>query len=153
MKTSPDQTSLIAPGSQVEVRDEVWLVRAVQETPADGLMVRVVGTSEFVRDHEATFFTALETIAPLIPEDVEFVADDSPNYRRSRLFLEALLRKTPLPLTEPRLTVAHRQLLDPLEYQQLPVRHALEGVAAPPARRRRRRAGQDARGRHDPLPS
>ena len=92
--------SLIAAGGQVVVRDEEWLVRAVQHTPADGLMVRCVGTSGIVRDTEATFFTHLDDVQPLRPEDTEFVADDTPGFRKARLYLESMIRKTPIPATE-----------------------------------------------------
>lgn len=60
--TPNDLVSLIAPGAQVEVRDEEWLVRATQMTPSDGLLVRCIGTSVLVRDTEATFFTDLDLI-------------------------------------------------------------------------------------------
>lgn len=40
------------------MRDEEWLVRSVVRTNTDGWMVKVIGTSEFVRDQEATFFDA-----------------------------------------------------------------------------------------------
>jgi hypothetical protein len=48
MGTATGELGLIAPGSQVVVRDEEWLVRSVQETPADGLMVKLIGVSEQV---------------------------------------------------------------------------------------------------------
>lgn len=51
--TSADLLPHIASGAQIVVRDEEWLVRSVQETPSDGLMVRCIGTSTFVRDCEA----------------------------------------------------------------------------------------------------
>ena len=76
--TRADALSLLAPGAQVEVRDEEWLVRAVQQTAEDGLMVRVIGTSELVRDREATFFTELDEVSPLRPEDTVLVADPAP---------------------------------------------------------------------------
>jgi len=119
---------LIAPGAQVVVRDEEWLVRAVQQTPADGKLVRVIGASELVRDQEATFFTELDDVQPLRPEDTTLVLDPTPGFRRSRLYLEALIRKTPLPAAETRLAVGHRQLLDQLEYQRHPVKAALEAL-------------------------
>ena len=103
--TSPDLLPLIAAGSQVEVRDEEWLVRQVQQTPADGLLVRCIGTSTLVRDTEASFFTNLDRIIPLRPEDTTLVQDDSPNFRTSRLYLEAVLRKTPIPATNTDLAV------------------------------------------------
>lgn len=125
MATKSDDIALLAPGAQVEVRDEEWIVRSVQATASDGHLVRCIGTSELVRDQEASFFTSLDDVKPLRPEDTRLVADDSPNFRRSRLMLEALLRKTPLPIGDPRPAIGHRQLLDELEYQKQAVDKAL----------------------------
>ncbi len=124
-RTAADLLPHIASGAQVVVRDEEWLVRSVQETPSDGLMVRCIGTSTFVRDCEATFFTNLDFVRPLRPEETRLVDDDSPNFRRSRLYLEAILRKTPVPSTDTALAVAGRQLLDEMQYQRRAVRKAL----------------------------
>jgi ERCC4-related helicase len=128
MPTPSAALPLIAPGAQVVVRDEEWLVRAVQQTPVDGKLVRVIGASELVRDQEASFFTELDEVQPLRPEDTTLVLDPTPGFRRSRLHLEALIRKTPLPAAETRLAVGHRQLLDQLEYQRHPVKVALEAL-------------------------
>ncbi len=100
--------SYIVAGSEVVVRDEEWLVRSTQETPADGLLVRCIGISTLVRDTEATFLSSLDRIEPLRPEETELVTDDSPGFRRSRLYLEAVLRKTPIPATDHGLAVSHR---------------------------------------------
>ena len=113
------------------MRDEEWLVRSVQQTPSDGLLVRCIGTSTLVRDTEATFFTNLDRIEPLRPEDTELVHDDSPNFRRSRLYLEAILRKTPVPSTDTDLAVASRQLLDRLEYQRRAVAQGARPASGP----------------------
>ena len=45
----------------------------------------------------------------------------------SRLFLEATLRRTPLPQSERGLALPDRFLLDPLTYQQRPAELALKG--------------------------
>lgn len=113
-----------APGSVVVVRDQEWIVTGV-ERATDGWFINVQGLSELVRDTEATFSTALDRIVESDPRRTEVVADDSPGYRKSRLWLEAVLRKTAIPLTDPRLTVAHRGLADPLPYQVAAVRQAL----------------------------
>lgn len=128
MSTPTELIPRIAGGAQVVVRDEEWLVRSVQQTPADGLMVRCIGTSALVRDTEATFFTTLDRIEPLRPEDTRFVPDDSPGYRNARLYLEAVIRKTPVPATETGLSVASGQLLNRLEYQRRAAAKALEGL-------------------------
>ncbi|GHD60549.1 DEAD/DEAH box helicase [Streptomyces goshikiensis] len=115
-------------GAQVLVRDEVWLVKSSVRTKADGARVEVVGVSDFVRDQEAVFFTRLDTIELIDPRDTRLIADDSPNYRRSRLFLEAVLRRTALPQSERRLALADSFLMDPLPYQRRPAELALSGA-------------------------
>ncbi|MFJ9564829.1 hypothetical protein ACIRQQ_32940 [Streptomyces fuscichromogenes] len=102
MTHQPDVSeSRFPPGAQILVRDEEWLVKNV--TPSrDGAKIEAVGVSEFIRDEPAVFFTEIERLAGhavriLDPEDTEPVEDPTDHFRRSRLFLEALLRKTPLP--------------------------------------------------------
>ena len=128
MATKSALIPLITPGARVVVRDEDWMVRSVVDTPADGRLVRVMGVSELVSDLEATFFTSIDDIEPVRPEDTQLVADDSGGYRRSRLWLEALLRKTPVPVSDNRLTIGHRQLLTELAYQRLPAYKALDAL-------------------------
>ena len=120
--------SLLAPGSQVVVRDEEWVIRARSAALTMGLKISVVGTSELVRDQEATFYTSLDRVQPLDPNGTRLVPDITPNFRSSRLYLESLLRKTPVPISESRLTVGPLQLLDSMEYQRQPVAKALEAL-------------------------
>ncbi|MBQ1075444.1 DEAD/DEAH box helicase [Micromonospora sp. C31] len=122
------QEATFAPGSRIVVRDEEWLVRSVKTGTADGTMIKAVGVSEFVQDVEATFFTALDAIQAMRPEETVLVRDTSSRFRQSRLFLEAVFRRTPLPRTERGLALADRFLLDPLTYQQRPVELALSGL-------------------------
>ncbi len=126
--TPADLLPLLAPGAQVVVRDEEWLVQSTQSTPADGLLVKCIGTSTLVKDAEATFLTNLDRVEPLRPEDTELVYDVTPSFRGSRLYLESVLRKTPVPATNTDLTVATRQLLDELEYQKRATHQALTGL-------------------------
>lgn len=114
----------IAPGSIVVVRDMEWLVTAVEMT-ADGLLVRVQGLSELVRDTTAAFYESLDRIEPMDPSAARVIADDSPGFRRAKLWLEATLRKTSVPIGAEGLTVSTQMLSDPLDYQQSAVRQAL----------------------------
>nr|WP_286185623.1 helicase-related protein [Sphaerisporangium cinnabarinum] len=107
------------------VRDEEWLVTQVEPT-TDGYFVHVVGLSALVRDTEAIFSTAIDDVVVADPAETTVVADGSPRYRESRLWLEAMLRKTPVPIADPALTTAHRALADPLPYQFAAVRKALD---------------------------
>lgn len=125
MERSIESDLAIAPGSVVVVRDEEWLVRETEET-ADGLLVHVQGLTELVRDTRACFYRSLDDIRPLDPAAAQVVADDSPRYRRSRVWLESMFRRTPLPLADPTLTVSTRALADPLAYQRTAVRKVLD---------------------------
>ncbi|MGI5324455.1 DEAD/DEAH box helicase [Actinomadura nitritigenes] len=115
------------PGARIEVRDAEWIVRTCAPV-ADGYKITAVGASEFVQDEEAVFFTDLEQVSLLRPEDTVLEQDATPHFAKSRLFLEAVLRRTPLPQTERGLALADRFLLDPLIYQQRPAELALQGV-------------------------
>jgi superfamily II DNA or RNA helicase len=116
----------VAPGSVVIVRDEEWLVTGVEHT-SDGRLLRCQGLSELVRDTTASFYEGLDTdLRVLNPAEATVVADDSPHYRRSRLWLEATLRKTAVPLDGTALTVSGDMLANPLGYQQAAVRKALD---------------------------
>lgn len=115
----------VAPGSIVWVRDEEWLVTQVARN-RDGVLITCQGLSELVQGTTAQFSQALDTIEVSDPHLTRVVADDSPNYRRARLWLEAALRKTPLPVDDPTLAVVDGVLADPLDYQRTAVRKALD---------------------------
>ncbi|MEV4344991.1 helicase-related protein [Actinoplanes sp. NPDC049596] len=117
----------VAPGSVVVIRDEEWLVQAVEET-TDGPLIHVRGLSELVRDSTASFFDNpdLDVIQPMDPAAADVVADDSPQYRQARLWLESTFRKTAVPLGDRSLTVSTQALARPLSYQQAAVRKALD---------------------------
>ncbi|GAA1730500.1 DEAD/DEAH box helicase [Brachybacterium phenoliresistens] len=116
---------VISPGSLVVVRDETWLVTAVEDT-ADGPLYSVRGVSDFVKDQSAAFYASIDTVRALNPEDARVVADTSPRYRRTRLWIEATLRKSPVPVDHPGLTVAADMLADDLPYQCEAVELALD---------------------------
>jgi hypothetical protein len=59
----------------------------------------------------------------LEPAHTELVADPSPGYRRTRLYLESLLRQSPP--RDARLYRGHRGAMDPAEYQLVPAGKAL----------------------------
>ncbi|WP_286960684.1 helicase-related protein [Arsenicicoccus sp. UBA7492] len=114
----------VAPGSIVWIRDEEWLVTQVGRN-RDGILVSCQGLSELVAGTSAQFSAAFDDIEVADPRATRVVPDDSPNYRQSRLWLEAALRKTPLPVDDPHLAVVDGMLADPLDYQRTAVRQAL----------------------------
>lgn len=115
----------VAPGSVVQVRDEEWLVSTVEQTD-DGQLLTVQGLSDLVRGTTAKFYEHLDNIIPLDPHDATPVADASPHYRDARLWLEATLRKTPIPLGEPTLAASKYALAKRLQYQYSAVQQALD---------------------------
>jgi len=119
-----DATSLaLAPGARVEIRDEEWMVRTVKPTRFSGQAVHVVGVSELVRGKESIFLSELDKIHELKPEETALVHDDSPQYRRSRLYLDALLRRSPA--TDDALYVGPRGAIRCVDYQFQPAAKAL----------------------------
>lgn len=120
-----DQPLNIAPGSIVVIRDEQWLVTSAEQG-ADGWLVRVRGLSELVADTTAAFYSSLDKIEPQDPKQANVVADGSSGYRDARLWLEALLRKTPVPYGDQAITVSTHMLADQLGYQQAAITAALD---------------------------
>lgn len=107
------------------VRDAEWLVLATEETKS-GLLVRVQGLSDLVRGATASFYSDFDEIQPLDPSEAKIKSDDSPGYRRTKLWLEATIRKTPLPLGGPELSVSAHMLANTLGYQRAAVRQAFD---------------------------
>src|ERR1022692_5331897 len=119
------------PGARIVVRDTEWLVRSCVRTEHDGYQIKATGVSEFVRNEDAVFFTELEHPKPALlqPEETVLVRDDTPGFAMSRLYLEATLRRTPLPQSERGLAATPDSfLLDKLTYQQRPAELALKNL-------------------------
>ena len=120
-----DQALDIAPGAIVEVRDEQWLVSAVEQT-ADGELLTVRGVSELVEGTTAQFYRSIDSVRTQDPSQTRVVADASSHYAKTRLWLESTLRKTSLPISDPQPTLTSHALADALTYQRHAVEKALE---------------------------
>ena len=107
------------------VRDEEWLVTKAEQG-ADGWLIHVRGLSELVADGTAAFYESLDKIEVQDPREAKVVADGSSGYRDARLWLEAMLRKTPAPYGDQSLTVSTHMLADALRYQKAAVTRALD---------------------------
>src|SRR5271166_4546364 len=118
--------AVLAPGARVVVRDEEWLVRSSVPVATGGDAIRVVGMSELVRNQERSFLTALDEITEMRPEDTDLVTDNSPQYRRSRLYLESLLRRTPP--TDDKVYLGHQAALNFARYQLVPAHRGLASL-------------------------
>lgn len=118
----------VSAGELVVVRDEEWLVRSVRQTAGDGVRLEVTGVSELVRDQNAVFYSGLDDIERLDPRAATLVFDETPAFRRSRLWLESVLRRSPVPVSDTRITVGNRGLLDRMDYQLRPAEWALRNL-------------------------
>lgn len=122
----------VAPGSLVVVRDEEWVVTQVAQTQ-DGTLVTAQGLSELVAGTTAQFYSELDEIVPFDPRRTRVVADGSKNHQQARLWLEATLRKTALPIDDDRLAVTPEGDIDPDELERLAIRrhrHSPDDVTA-----------------------
>src|SRR3954469_7046589 len=126
MSTHARQLDLIAPGSRVVVRDLEWQIVSI-ERQAMGTrgIVHCVGRDELVRDQSAAFYTDIDRVEPEDPARTKFRLDTSPNGIETRLVLESLVRRTPLPISHTSLSVGHSMLADDLPYHREPFRAAM----------------------------
>lgn len=114
-----------APGARVIIRDEEWLVRRVDRTSSGSEALSVAGLSPLVQGQEKIFLSSLESdIRVVDPCNTQFVGDESPYYRQSRLYLESLLRQTPP--TDKSLYVGQKAAIDLVPYQLDPAIQALK---------------------------
>lgn len=113
----------LAAGARVDVRGEEWIVRRTGGHGTPFEHVAVTGISPLVKDVQATFLAELDGITPLHPEDTTLVADPSPRFRQTRLFLEAVFRRTPP--TDRRIHRGHRAAIRENTYQLVPAQKAL----------------------------
>lgn len=112
------------PGTRIVVRDAEWIVRRIDPLPDGGSQPTCTGVSELVREREAVFLTRLESdIKVLDPATTTLVPDTSPQFRRSLLYIESLLRRA-VP-NDRRIRVARRAAMDEVPYQLDPARQAL----------------------------
>ena len=112
------------PGTRIVVRDAEWVVRRIDPVSDGGAQLTCTGVSELVREREAVFLTRLENeIRVLDPATTTLVPDTSPQFLRSLLYIESLLRRA-VP-NDQRICVAQRAAMDEVPYQLDPALQAL----------------------------
>lgn len=115
----------LAPGARAVIRDEEWLVRRVDPSTDGGWLLTCDGVSELVRGRVALFLTELEDqIEVLDPATTRLVADDSPTYNASLLYLESMRRRS-VP-NDARIHLGHRGVMNVVPYQLDPALQALK---------------------------
>ena len=113
-----------APGARVVIRDEEWLIRRVDPSTDGGWLLTCDGVSELVRGRDALFLTELEDqIEVLDPAETRLVADDSPTYTASLLYLESMRRRSVA--NDERIHLGHRGVMNLVPYQLDPALQAL----------------------------
>ncbi|MDZ7753843.1 MAG: DEAD/DEAH box helicase [Gammaproteobacteria bacterium] len=109
---------------RVEIRDAEWRVRQVDRSSDGGHLLTCEGLSELVRGREARFLTRLEgQVRVLDPRDTVLEDDTASGYLASLLYLDTVIRKTPV--SGKRIHMGHRAALDPLPFQLDPAVQAL----------------------------
>jgi superfamily II DNA or RNA helicase len=127
MKVSMLSTALenidYAPGMRLIIRDEEWMVKKVETNALGVKTLHCTGISPLVKERDSTFLTDIEEIEQVDPTKINLVPDDSPFFRRSRLYIESGWRqKTP---TDSALHVGHKAAMDTMQFQLSPARIAL----------------------------
>ncbi len=100
------------------------MVRDSRAERSGGLAVRLVGLSPLVKDKEAVFLTAIDDVKVLRPEETALRVDDSRQFTKTRLYLESMLRRSPI--SDGKIHLAHQAAIDPAEYQLRPACRALQ---------------------------
>ncbi|MDD9271470.1 DEAD/DEAH box helicase [Paenibacillus sp. GCM10023248] len=112
-----------APGMRVIIRDEEWMIKKVETNSLDRKTIYCVGISKLVKDKEAIFLTDIETIEQVDPAKTRLVIDDSPFFKKSRLFVESKWRQK-IP-TNSMLHVGGKAAMDLMNFQLEPAQVAL----------------------------
>ena len=111
------------PGMRLIIRDEEWMVKKIETNSLDKKTLHCVGISSLVKDHEAMFLTDIEKTEQVDPAKVRLVPDDSPFFRRSRLYIESQWRQK-IP-TDTNLHIGNRAAMDTMNFQLEPAQIAL----------------------------
>lgn len=106
------------------IRDEEWLIKKVETNSFGNPTIHALGLSALVKDTPARFLVDLEKQIEIVdPEKTSFVADDSPFFNRSRLFIESQWRqKVP---THSNLHIGHQAAMNSVPFQLEPAQLAL----------------------------
>lgn len=112
------------PGQRVIIRDAQWKIRRVDILADDEYELTCDGVSNFIKGKEAIFLTTYEkNITVIDPLNTEFIIDKSPNYSKSLLYIESLLKDV-VP-TDTKIHRASKAAMDSVNYQFEPALQAL----------------------------
>lgn len=116
-----------APGMRVIIRDEEWILKKLVRNDFGEDALYCTGISTLVKDRDAIFLPSIDDkndkIEIVDPAKVTLVADSSPFYRRTQLFLESQWRQK-IP-TDSKLHIGNKAAMDLMPYQLEPAQQAL----------------------------
>mgnify|MGYP005847356815 FL=1 len=113
-----------APGMRAVIRDEEWLIKKIEANSLGHQVLQCVGITPLVRNRDTIFLTDLEQIQIVDPASIQLIADSSPFFKRSLLYLESQWRQQ-LP-TDTNLHIGHKAAMDPMPYQLDPTKLSLQ---------------------------
>jgi ERCC4-related helicase len=108
----------VAAGIRIRLRDEDFLVTHVQND-----IIEAEGISELVKGIRFSFDLSLEKYDIIVPESTRLVPDNSNGYRRSKLFIETILRNASF--YSGGIEIANKAAIQPSNYQFIPTIKAL----------------------------
>lgn len=115
-----------SPGMRVIIRNEEWMIKKVENNSISKKALFCKGISPLVKDREAIFLSDLEKIEIINPAEIKLVCDNSPNFKKSRLYIESNWRqKAP---TDSELHIGNKAAMDVLNYQLVPASIALKQI-------------------------
>lgn len=113
-----------APGMRAVIRDEEWLIKKIEANSLGHQVLQCVGITPLVKNRDTIFLTDLEQIQIVDPASIQLIADSSPFFKRSLLYLESQWRQQ-LP-TDTNLHIGHKAAMDPMPYQLDPTKLSLQ---------------------------
>lgn len=113
------------PGMRAIIRNEEWMIKQVRTNDIGNQSLYCIGVSLLFKDKSAIFLSDLEKQIKIINlAEVKLVTDDSPNYRKTQLFLESKWRQI-IP-TDTNLHIGEKAAMDTMPYQLEPASIALK---------------------------
>lgn len=115
---SHESKHTIAAGIRLRLRDEDFIVTHVERD-----IIEAEGISELVKGMRFSFDLSLESYDVITPEATQLVGDNSNGYRKSKLFIETVLRNSSF--YSGGIEIADKAAIRPSNYQFIPTIKAL----------------------------
>ena len=112
-------------GQRITTRGEDFLITGIVTNHDGSYLIDVEGINDLVKGKRFTFDTSIDTdIKPVDPSETKFIADTSPNYRESKLYIESQLRNSTV--FSDKITISTKGAFNLSEYQLEPTLKALK---------------------------